>query len=500
MKDLIESISPLERKVIPHLDEKIETIQKKTGLDETSVLRALRFLENKKVLTLVEQRKVIIELGTNGIYYKKNHLPERRLLIYIEKNPRAPLEKAHKETGLSDNEFRAALGALKKRNLIDLNRGLIQIQGSREDTTKKFPEEHLLEVLPKEKEKLTAEELHSLEMLKARKDIVTFHEQRIHVIKLTDRGKELMRAAPQEERIEELTPQLIAEGIKNKKFRRYNIHAPVPRITGGKTHFVNQGRERARAIWLDMGFTEMEGPLIDSAFWVFDALFTAQDHPVREMQDSFYLKGKETMLPSGELVKRVKKAHESGVAGSTGWNYTWDEEKAKHLVLRTHTTSLSARTLASLKKEQLPAKYFAIGKAFRNETIDWSHGIEFFQTEGMVIAENVTLRHLLGYLKIFYRKMGFDQIRFRPSFFPYTEPSVEIDVFHKERKKWLELGGAGLLRPEVTQPLLGYSVPVLAWGQGLDRMIMDSYQIKDLRELYANDIKILREKEATPNG
>ena len=91
-------------------------------------------------------------------------------------------------------------------------------------------------------------------------------------------------------------------------------------------------------------------------------------------------------------------------------------------------------------------------------------------------------------------KMGFEKIKFVPSFFAYTEPSVEIQVWHPERKEWLELGGAGMFRPEVTVPLLGKPIPVLAWGQGFDRIIMDYYKIKDLREMYANDIKILREK------
>ena len=88
--------------------------------------------------------------------------------------------------------------------------------------------------------------------------------------------------------------------------------------------------------------------------------------------------------------------------------------------------------------------------------------------------------------------MGFEKIRFTPAYFPYTEPSVEINVWHSEKKKWLELGGAGIFRPEVTIPLLGEAIPVLAWGPGFDRMIMDYYKIKDLRELYANNLTKLR--------
>ncbi|MCK4553276.1 phenylalanine--tRNA ligase subunit alpha, partial [Candidatus Pacearchaeota archaeon] len=228
-----------------------------------------------------------------------------------------------------------------------------------------------------------------------------------------------------------------------------------------------------------------------SSFWNFDVLFTAQDHPVREMQDTFFI-DKKLELPDKKLVEAVKKSHEQGVEGSKGWNYSWGEEEAKKSVLRTHTTCLSAQTLAKLKKENLPAKFFAIGKCFRNETIDWSHGFEFNQTEGIVVDKNANFRHLLGYLKQFFGKMGFKKVRFRPAYFPYTEPSMEIDVWHPEKKVWLELGGAGIFRPEVTIPLLGEHIPVLAWGPGFDRTLMDYYEIKDLRKLYKNDLTKLR--------
>jgi len=234
----------------------------------------------------------------------------------------------------------------------------------------------------------------------------------------------------------------------------------------------------------------MTGSIINSSFWNFDALFTPQDHPARDLQDSIFLKSSEK-LP--EIFKKVKEMHESGDSNSKGWGYKWDEEKAKKLVMRTHTTVLSALTLSKLKKQHTPAKFFAIGRNFRNETVDWSHSFEFNQTEGIVIDPNANFRHLLGYLKEFFKKMGFEKARFRPAYFPYTFFSTEIDVYHPVKKQWLELGGAGIFRPEVVIPLLGEDIPVLAWGPGFDRMIMDYYKINDIRELYKNDIKQLRE-------
>lgn len=247
----------------------------------------------------------------------------------------------------------------------------------------------------------------------------------------------------------------------------------------------------------------MTGNLVESGFWVFDSLFTAQDHPVREMQDTFYLKGIKSGLPDKKIVEGIKKAHEGGTDGSHGWNQKWTEDGAKKVLLRTHTTCLSAKKLMKIGKdlkENVPAKYFALGKCFRNETVDWSHGFEFVQTEGIVIDEDANFKQLIGYLTEFYKKMGYEKVRVRPAYFAYTEPSLEVDVFHPVHKKWIELGGAGMFRPEVTIPMFGRHIPVLAWGQGMDRIIMEYFKITDLRDMYKNDINQLREMKFWRKG
>jgi len=242
----------------------------------------------------------------------------------------------------------------------------------------------------------------------------------------------------------------------------------------------------------------MTGSIVQTSFWNFDTLFTAQYHPVREMQDTFFIKEPSLgRLPDKHLLAAVRDAHEhGGNTGSTGWQYAWKEDEAKKNVLRTHTTPLSVQAISRLKTSDLPAKFFSVGDVFRNETVDWSHLFEFAQSEGIVVDEDANLRNLLGYLKEFFKKMGYDKIRARPAYFPYTEPSVEIDVFHPVHKKWVELGGSGIFRPEVTVPLLGRDVPVLAWGLGLGRILTNYYGITDIRDLYKNDLKQLREMKA----
>ncbi len=495
VKKILESLSPHELKILPYLEEKdIISICRKSNLDKTSVSRALEYLKNKGIVELYYDKKKIIDLGINGLLYRKKGLPERRLLNFLEEKRIIPLEEAQKQSKLSEDEFRASIGSLKKKSLIEIRNNKIILNFGGRELAKKMPEEIFLENLPVAFSSLSGEQIPVFKELQSRREIIRVTEEKQVNIKVTEQGKTLINSRMKADNlIEQLTPEIIkSEKLwKGKKFRTYDIISPVPEISGGKRHFVNQATDYGRKIWTEMGFKEMTGSIVQSSFWNFDALFQPQDHPAREMHDTFFI-NKKIELPDKRIVKAVKESHERGVDESKGWQYAWSEEEAKKAILRTHTTAISSKTLAELKKQDIPAKFFAIGRCFRNETVDWSHGFEFNQTEGIVIDKNANFRHLLGYLKEFFRKMGFEKIRFRPSYFPYTEPSVEIDVYHPEKKIWLELGGAGIFRPEVVIPLLGENIPVLAWGPGIDRMMMDYYGIKDLRDLYRNDLSQLR--------
>ncbi len=263
----------------------------------------------------------------------------------------------------------------------------------------------------------------------------------------------------------------------------FDVNVPGPNAPVGKNHPVTKMTNRIKTIMSELGFEEMEGGIIESSFWNFDALFQPQDHPARELADTFYVKGDMPLPADGKLVERVKNVHEEG------WKYRWDPKEASKAILRTHTTCLSARYLAALKDKR-PRKFFAIGRVFRNEATDYKHLAEFHQVEGIVVWEDAKFGDLLGVLKEFYRKLGFEKIRFRPSFFPYTEPSLEIEVYYEDRKQWMELGGAGIMRPEVSIPLAGV-YPVLAWGLSLERPLMLSLELEDIRTLYRNDSDFL---------
>jgi len=495
IKKLVESLSPNERKILPHIqNNKIDDICKKSNLDKTTVLRFLEYLQSKKILVISYEKKKIVEIGVNGALYKKKGLPERRLLNLLDEKRILPLNEAKEQSGLSDEEFKASLGVLKKKAMIELKNQKVILNTNKSEISKKTLEELFIEKLPLEFSSLSPEQLFALNSLKDRKNIIQIKEDKIININVTELGDKIIKHGFEDELIEQLTPELLKKDSvwKGKKFRRYNVNSSVSAIKGGKRHFVNQSADYTRKIWTEMGFKEMSGNLVVSSFWNFDALFTPQDHPVREMHDTFFI-GKTTELPEKKILEAVRKSHEKGVGGSKGWGGKWNEEEAKKLVLRTHTTCLSAQILANLKKEDFPSKFFAIGKCFRNETVDWNHGFEFNQTEGIVVDENVNFRNLLGYLHQFAKKIGLEKVRFRPAYFPYTEPSLEGDYWDEEKKAWIELFAAGILRPEVTIPLLGKHVPVLAWGPGIDRIIMKLLGIKDMRDMYKNDLTQLRE-------
>ena len=257
-----------------------------------------------------------------------------------------------------------------------------------------------------------------------------------------------------------------------------------------KIHPLRKIIEETRTAFLEMGFAEVVSPMVESAFWNFDALFQPQDHPAREMQDTFYMRHPaEVPLPDDKIVEQVRRTHEDGwETGSEGWGYTWSPERSKQVVLRTHTTAATIRAVA--KNPEPPGKFFCVGWTYRNETISFKHLPVFHQVDGIIIDEEANLASLMGTLQEFYSKMGFGRVKFKPAFYPYTEPSVDVVVYMESRKKWLEMGGAGNFRPEVTLPL-GCKQPVLAWGLGIERLAMLRFGLSDIRELYRPSLDTL---------
>jgi len=448
-----------------------------------------------------------VSLNEEGINYLEKGLPERQLLkILLDSNVKEiKVEDLQVKSKLDKQIFYVGLANMKK------NRWVAQSKASGEDklflVVEEFPETEIEKFLLHFKEQsainystLSKKEDKYLDVLNKRKLIVKKKKTR-RIIFLTNKGKSIKISNIKElEQVSKITSEMLSSGTWKKfNLKHFDVTKPGPSLKGGRTHPLINLINEIREVFISMGFTEIRGPIVESAFFNFDALFQPQDHPARELQDTFYLNNpKIARLPDKDRVLAVKATHENGGdSGSLGWRYEWDENIAKQTVLRTHTTSTTMRRLAQFynDNEKTPIKVFCIDRVFRNESLDKTHLAEFTQIEGIVIDEDVNLCDLIGLLSEFYRKVGFKKIVTRPGFFPYTEPSMEVAVYYEKLGEWLEMGGSGIFRPEVTSPW-GIKDPtrVLAWGQGLERIAMPYYGRKDIRDLYINPIKWLRQQ------
>ncbi|MBT3408406.1 phenylalanine--tRNA ligase subunit alpha [Candidatus Woesearchaeota archaeon] len=498
---IINSLHPLEKKVALFLKKDInfEELIIKSKLKDVEVMRALQWLSNKGVLSLNKTFENIIILEKYGKQYVKTDLPEYIFLKSLT-NKFEDVNKLVKKIKFDPVEVNTTIGQLKKLNFVEIQKGKNGIEIKANEAGLKNKQNPYIKLLKKieidqNEDSLNKDELNLIKDLLKRKQILKKEVKRTEIITISEIGFELIKKDLSKIKLEEnLNSDMLKKGDwKDKTFRHYDVSLNVPKISGGKEHFVNQAIEYCKKIWTDLGFEELEGTCVDTAFWDLDSLFVPQDHPARTMQDTFYIDNPSKGTLPKDISKKVKEVHENGAnTGSIGWRYNWSEKEASKLMLRTHTTILSAKKLSELKKEDLPKKYFSVNKVFRNETLDWKHLFEFFQVEGIVVDPNANFQNLLGYLKEFYKKMGYDKIRIRPAYFPYTSPSIEIEVFVKEKNSWIELGGAGIFRPEVTKTLLGFECPVLAWGQGFERIITSYFNITDLRDIYKNDLEQIK--------
>jgi hypothetical protein len=207
---IISSLSPIERKILPFLECKsTDEIVEKAKTDKTTVLRALEFLSNKGIVKLSSKQQKNIALGSNGILYLKGGLPERKLLDIFEDTASFSLEDARRKSGLSENEFKAALGALKKKALVNIENGRVILQGTKENVSRKLPEEVFLEQLPAESSMLTPEQKYCYEQLKNRRDIVVIEEQKEVIFELTASGSKITKEPINGAFAEQLTPEML---------------------------------------------------------------------------------------------------------------------------------------------------------------------------------------------------------------------------------------------------------------------------------------------------
>jgi len=487
-----------ERKVILALEGRraatTQELSAETGLGKDAVEKASAWAETKGAVSFREEVSRSFNLTEEGQKYVEDGLPEKRLLELVA--------GGSDEISALKDEFPSlsiALVWVKRNGWATIEKGRLTLteEGLAAKDEETLDDALLASLRGTSLDNPDDDSMARLDQF-VRRNLVEESETVIRWVELTKVGRDLIPAIKRIKEtliITQITPEILQNGSwKGASFQGYDVTLPVPSLHPGKRHFISSIIDYIRRFWVELGFKEMTGEYLELSFWNFDALFQPQDHPARDLADTFYLKTPyKGRLPDDEMVENVRQTHENGwTTGSTGWQYKWDPEVSARNCLRTHTTSLSVNQIAKLTPDDLPGKFFSVGRVFRNETIDWNHLAEFYQTDGIVIGEGVTFRDMQGYLKAYLEGLGLKRFRFRPGFFPYTEMSMEAEVWIEERGEWMELFGAGMFRPEVVKPLLGVDVPVLAWGPGFGRLIMQSYGIDSIRQLYGNDLGLLR--------
>jgi len=489
----------LERRLVQTLSRikegSIDKVAEEAGISLDQARRAVEWLRSKGMVDVETELKRLILLDEEGVKALEQGLPERRLVdLLAQMDGRALIEDLRTRFKATPEEFSAALGRARRLGWVKVEAAEGGAVVEAVEAAHSTPEEELIRriagggvVL----DRLSSEEKLAALRLSKRPGFVKEKVVKTVRVRLTALGLEVAGSLKGERQLEALTPDLLTSGRwRGYTLRPLDVEAPAPPIYPGKKHPVQRFIDEVREIFVSLGFEEVDGPIVQPCFWNFDALFIPQDHPARDMQDTFYISGVGAYSLDEESVRAVSRVHEDGgETGSKGWGYRWSVERAKDLVLRTHTTAVTVRYLADHKPDE--ARVFSVGRVFRNEKATFKHLAEFYQIEGIAVGEKVSLRDLMGLLSSFYAKLGLKRVKFWPTFFPYTEPSLQSMVYFEGLNRWVELCGMGIFRPEVTLPL-GVRNPVLAWGGGLERLVMLRYGISDIRELYENNLSWLR--------
>jgi phenylalanyl-tRNA synthetase alpha chain len=488
-------LHPIEKKILialsPVGEVDLSELSRLSALSIDQLRRGIEWLRSKQLISVQESDVQLFSLGEEGKVALKEGLPERRLVEIVKKSGGSEeIRAASKHLG---DEFAIALGNAKKNGWVRVENNKIFLGKEQDDREK---EEDVLEKIAGEEgitsTDLTSDELQTVASLRKRHEgFVRETHEKTFKVRITDSGRSALKGVSTDE-IDRITPELLASGTwKDHPLRAINVSSPAPSVYPGRRHPMRLFMNEVREAFISLGFEEILGSISQSALWNFDALFIPQQHPARDMQDTFYVSTLKAKLENyDEELRAIRESHEhGGSTGSRGWRYDWSTDEASRVVLRTHTTAVTISYLAENKPEE--ARVFSVGRVFRNEKSNYKHNPEFYQIEGVMVGEKLNLRNLIYIMTKFYSKLGFNEIKFWPTFFPYTEPSLQTMAFRKESGKWMELGGMGVFRPEVTLPL-GVKNPVLAWGLSLDRLVMLRYRAEDIRQLFGANLGWLR--------
>lgn len=485
-------------KILSHLKRNKESSlvelekDKEIGLNKDEILWGLEILKEEKGINYNKSTSLTFTITKEGKSYMER-FPEEKLIVEISNN---------RIRDIKDLEDKIGLIWAKKNEWISIDNGILKLKekGKKAASSKDYQLRTMLNNIKKfrDKSKNELNDLDKIDILKKRSLITIKERAVIDKISITEIGVKLLSSKSNfnnKDIINSLNREIILnKDWKNRKFQAYEIDAPSDTIYPARIHPLHEFINEIKRIWISMGFKEGDGPIINSAFWNFDVLFTPQDHPARDMHDTFFLSNPKFInINDVRVLSKVRKMHKEG------WNSELDRKVSKRALLRTHNTVISAhyiKEFGNMPDDKYPFKSFFVGRVFRNESLDYKHLAEFYQSEGVIIGDDLTLSNLIYELKSFFDKIlkgKSSGIMIRPSYFPFTEPSLEVFYFDKKHNDYIELGGAGMIREEITKAL-GTDKRVIAWGLGLDRLLLDKIGLDEINKLYKNKIKFLRER------
>ena len=522
VQSLVKTLHPLEVKVLLNYKpgERLDAARLQAELDykEGHCNQAFSWLSAKGLCSeLGREARTIFELSPLGRELAEKGTPEERILRRLDEKGPATLPELVSELGLLQKDVGSAFGLLSKEGAVamdaDKRAALNKEWFEKSHASGKKPRFALVRDLVVKATKAEGGVLEESALSEDEKAAMA------GIARKRGSGDAAFRAAERETVTYALTPaaaaateELRSEGVtgeelgavtpeilekaswKTASFRPYNIQSPAARLLPGRRNPYVEFLESVKDKLVGLGFEEFDGGLVETEFWNSDALFMPQFHSARDIHDVYSIaEPPKASFIEEPYLSSVAQTHENGGAtGSRGWRYNFDREFTKRLILRSQGTALSAR---QMPKAKVPGKYFGIARCFRYDRVDATHLSDFYQTEGIVLGEDVNLRTLLGFLEMFAVEVaGAKEVKYVPGYFPFTEPSVEVHIKHPVLG-WFELGGSGIFRPEVTEPL-GIKVPVLAWGIGIDRMALMALGLNDLRELFSPDIERVRIRRA----
>ena len=456
-------------------DDPIDTRETFPSISQAEIKAALDRLASRRMIDYETKDKELVILTEEGQQIADEGSHEWKVWDAVKKRGRIKVSELEGVVGASAKVGQG--NAFKAKWIKKDGDGLVPLAEEVEDST-----QQLLEYVSERKEFPDPKLLKDYQKRK----LVTTKKDIAYTVR---KGPKWALQIPVE--VTDLTAEMLHDGSwQSTNFKPYNFNTLGEPQHAGALHPLNKVREEFRKIFFSQDFIEMPtARYVDSGFWNFDALFVPQQHPARDLQDTFYVSDPAEAGPPGpdtvadkaldemekdsqmyaenegantskldyaQYYKNVRTVHQDGAFGSIGYRYPFSDAETKRLVMRTHTTAVSTYCLHRLATNPRPARYFSIDRVFRNESVDATHLAEFHQIEGVIADYGLTLGGLMDFLGKFFNKLGISNLRFKPAYNPYTEPSMEVFGWHEGLAKWVEIGNSGMFRPEM---LLAMGLP-----------------------------------------